>query len=72
MTEALRYGDHGRLKETAHSLKSASAMLGATGMAQLCAGIERAAAVQEVTPDALRPVMAESERVAVAMDEYAG
>lgn len=70
MDAALQAGDQARLKETAHSLKSASAMLGAIHMAQLCGQVERAAGTESVDSDGLVDVLAESDRVRSAINAY--
>ena len=72
MATAIGSGDPKQVKETAHSLKSASAMLGATHMAQLCADIERAAAGESISDAPLQSAIAEAHLVSAAMADYVG
>lgn len=62
--------DQSQTREAAHSLKSASAMLGATRMATLCLDVEVAAREDSCTPDRVDLVRTEAVRVAAAMRAY--
>ena len=65
-------GDQRAVREAAHSLKSASAMLGATHMSALCLEVETAAGQEECTPGQVERVCDEAPRVAEAMRTYLG
>lgn len=72
MQDALARGDAGELGREAHTLKSASATLGALELSELCATIEAAARGGRVdglgaTLDALADALAEVERALVAV-----
>ncbi len=60
------------IREAAHSLKSASAMLGASQMAALCLDVESAAGQGVCTPEQVERVRAEAPRVIDAMRAYLG
>lgn len=64
--------DQRAVREAAHSLKSASAMLGATHMSALCLEVETAAGQNECTPEQVGLVREEAPRVADAMRAYLG
>lgn len=70
MARAVRAGDQRSIKETAHSLKSASAMLGALRMGTFCAALEAEAARDAATTELLQPVLTESAQVAADMAAY--
>lgn len=55
------------VRSTAHSLKSASAMLGARPLSLSCLAVERAAAEGRLDHERLRQVVAEAETVAEAL-----
>jgi HPt (histidine-containing phosphotransfer) domain-containing protein len=63
-------GDAQAVRSTAHSLKSASAMLGAGPLSASCLALERAAAEGRLSRDALREVTARADVAAEALRAY--
>lgn len=63
-------GDAPAVRATAHSLKSASAMLGAGELSASCLALERAAAEGRLPRDALREVTARAQVAAGALREF--
>jgi signal transduction histidine kinase/DNA-binding response OmpR family regulator len=70
----LASADNDKVRLAAHSLKSSSANLGATGLAELCKKLEMAARANALATDApaLPEVEAEYERVCIALQHEAG
>ena len=70
MTAALAVGEYRQVAETAHSLKSASAMLGAGRMAALCQQMETSATASDATDSQLESIISEADQVAAAMTAH--
>jgi HPt (histidine-containing phosphotransfer) domain-containing protein len=70
VSTALRQGDPGSVERTAHSLRGASANLGATTLADLCGELEALARATALgmAPDLLESIRAEHLRVCSALD----
>lgn len=66
----LSQGDVDAVRSTAHSLKSASAMLGAGPLSASCLALERAAAEQRLSREGLHAVRAQAEEAALALRDY--
>ncbi len=70
LTRSYDAGDQHGVTETAHSLKSASAMLGAVHMSDLCAVVEQSAKAEECRAPQVAAVRDEAAAVAAAMTRY--